>query len=54
MTGSPSALVLIDVDCAYLVDVDGRPVSSSAAKLGGAEVTPPGGIFRTWLSVKPG
>jgi hypothetical protein len=54
IASSPSALVMIDVDCGYLIDVDGRPVSASAAKLGGAEVTPPGGIFRTWLPVKGG
>jgi collagen triple helix repeat protein len=53
--------VLIDVDCDYLADATGQPVSGSATRLANgigvvpsAKIFPPGGIFRTWISVSPG
>jgi hypothetical protein len=40
----------IDLDCGYLVDADGRPVSgSTSALLGLPPPSLPGTIFRTWL-----
>ena len=51
---SAGGLVLFDLDCDYLVDADGRPVSGSAGFLADIEPARPGGIFRTWLQVRPG
>src|SRR5205823_6820646 len=53
--GSAGGLVVIDLDCDYLSDAGGRPVSGSAGLL--ARIGPPlrpGGIFRTWIQVKAG
>jgi hypothetical protein len=48
-------LVLIDLDCDYVVDANGVDVSGSAAILA-SEKPPvrPGGIFRTWIQVTQG
>jgi hypothetical protein len=48
------ALIVIDLDCDYLVDADGRPVSGSAGALVGSTTFAPGGIFRTWIQVQAG
>lgn len=49
---SIGAQVLIDLDCNYLFDTDGQPVSGSAgALIGRKEGIWPGGIFRTWMTV---
>jgi hypothetical protein len=47
-------LVVLDLDCDYLVDANGQPVSGSAGALAGSEVGGPGGIFRAWLQVQAG
>ena len=49
-----NALVLIDVACDYLVDVEGRPVSGSGSRFVDVESSPAGGIFRTWLGIRLG
>lgn len=43
--------ILIDLLCDYIIDVNGKPVSSSAAGLLKLKLDgyPPGGIFSTWL-----
>jgi hypothetical protein len=52
---SKGGLVLIDVDCDYLEDANGAPVSGSAATLAGLTASGgPGGIFRTWIHVTAG
>ena len=48
-------LILIDLDCDYIVDANGADVSGSAAIMAGSK--PPvraGGIFRTWIQVLAG
>jgi hypothetical protein len=47
-------LITFDVACDYLTDVDGRPVSGSAAALVGREPLVPGGILRVLLPVRGG
>jgi hypothetical protein len=51
---SGGGLVLIDLACDYLFDVDGRPVSGSAHALHGVEPVVPGGILRVWITVRAG
>jgi hypothetical protein len=48
------ALVLIDVDCDYLTDIRGNPVSGSAGALADIQTFRPGGIFRSWIQVRLG
>jgi hypothetical protein len=48
-------LIVVDLDCDYIVDANGADVSGSAAIMAGGK--PPvraGGIFRTWISVLAG
>jgi hypothetical protein len=48
-------LILIDLDCDYIVDSTGADVSGSAAILAGQKPpVRPGGIFRTWIQVSAG
>jgi hypothetical protein len=48
-------LIVIDLDCDYIVDASGADVSGSAAILaGGKPPVRPGGIFRTWIQVLAG
>ena len=47
-------LVVIDLDCDYLFDAEGNPVSGSAGELVGSKAFAPGGIFRTWIQVQAG
>lgn len=48
-------LVLVDLDCDYIVDASGADVSGSAAILAGQQPpVRPGGIFRTWIQVAAG
>jgi hypothetical protein len=48
-------LIVIDLDCDYIVDASGGDVSGSAAILaGGKPPVRPGGIFRTWIQVLAG
>jgi hypothetical protein len=48
-------LVLVDLDCDYIVDANGAVVSGSASLLaGGKPPVRPGGIFRTWIQVAAG
>jgi hypothetical protein len=47
-------LVFLDLDCDYLVDANGQPVSGSAGALVNSELGGPGGIFRAWLHVLAG
>ena len=48
-------LILIDLDCDYIVDANGVVVSGSASLLAGAKPpVRPGGIFRTWIQVAAG
>jgi hypothetical protein len=48
------AMVIVDVRCDYLLDVEQMPVSASAQKLLGFESRPlaPGGIFSVWMDVR--
>jgi hypothetical protein len=48
------ALIVIDLDCDYIFDLKGRPVSGSGAAILGGDTFAPGGIFRTWIQVQPG
>jgi hypothetical protein len=48
-------LIVVDLDCDYIVDANGADVSGSAAIMAGGK--PPvraGGIFRTWIPVLAG
>ena len=48
-------LILIDLDCDYVVDSTGADVSGSAGILAGQKPpVRPGGIFRTWIQVTAG
>ena len=48
-------LILIDLDCDYIVDSTGADVSGSAGILAGQKPpVRPGGIFRTWIQVSAG
>jgi hypothetical protein len=48
-------LILVDLDCDYIVDSTGADVSGSAAILAGQKPpVRPGGIFRTWIQVSAG
>jgi hypothetical protein len=48
-------LILIDLDCDYIVDANGADVSGSAAILAGSKPpVRPGGIFRSWIQVLAG
>jgi hypothetical protein len=48
-------LILIDLDCDYIFDVNGQAVSGSASVLaGGKPPVRPGGIFRSWIQVAAG
>ena len=52
---SKGGLILVDVDCDYLEDASGAPVSGSGAALAGIPASgAPGGIFRTWIQVSAG
>lgn len=47
------ALVMIAIDCDYLIDVAKQPTSGRAAPLVGlGDDTPPGGTFHTWIEVR--
>jgi hypothetical protein len=48
-------LILVDLDCDYIVDATGADVSGSAGILAGQKPpVRPGGIFRTWIQVSAG
>jgi hypothetical protein len=48
-------LILVDLDCDYIVDSTGADVSGSAGILAGQKPpVRPGGIFRTWIQVSAG
>jgi hypothetical protein len=48
-------LILVDLDCDYIVDGAGALVSGSASLLAGAKPpVRPGGIFHTWIQVAAG
>jgi hypothetical protein len=48
-------LILVDLDCDYIVDSTGADVSGSAGILAGQKPpVRPGGIFRTWIQVTGG
>jgi hypothetical protein len=47
-------LILIDLDCDYILDANGNPVSGSAGQFVGSTAFAPGGIFRTWIQVLRG
>ena len=47
-------LIVIDLDCDYLFDREGNPISGSAGELVESKAFAPGGIFRTWIQVRPG
>jgi hypothetical protein len=48
-------LILIDVDCDYVLDEQGAVVSGSASLLfDGKPPVRPGGIFRSWIQVAAG
>jgi hypothetical protein len=48
-------LILVDVDCDYVLDANGAVVSGSASLLAdGKPPVRPGGIFRTWIQVAAG
>jgi hypothetical protein len=51
---SNEGLILIDIDCDYLFDAEGRPVSGGTGGLFQVDDRRPGGIFRTWISVRAG
>jgi hypothetical protein len=48
-------LILVDLDCDYIVDANGADVSGSAGIMAGQQPpVRPGGIFRTWIQVSAG
>lgn len=47
-------LIVIDLDCDYLLDREGNPVSGSAGEFVETKAFAPGGIFRTWIQVRAG
>jgi hypothetical protein len=47
-------LIVIDLDCDYILDASGRPVSGGAGAFVGSDTFAPGGIFRTWIEVFAG
>ena len=47
-------LIVIDLDCDYLLDREGNPVSGSAGEFVESKAFAPGGIFRTWIQVRAG
>ena len=50
MYSQVSGLVSFDLDCGYVRDADGNPVSGSPSRLLGLRGPyPPSGIFRTWM-----
>ena len=45
--------VLLDLNCDFVLDRDGLPVSACSAQLAGGKPLPrPGGILRTWLQIR--
>jgi hypothetical protein len=45
--------VLLDLNCDFVLDRDGQPVSACSAQLAGGKPLPrPGGILRTWLQIR--
>jgi hypothetical protein len=48
-------LILVDIDCDYVLDANGAVVSGSGSLLEDAKPPArPGGIFRTWMQVAAG
>ena len=49
----PGGTVLLDLNCDFVLDRDGQPVSACSAQLAGGKPLPrPGGILRTWLQIR--
>jgi hypothetical protein len=46
--------VLLDLNCDFVLDREGRPVSACSSTLIGAHLPRPGGILRTWLRIRRG
>jgi hypothetical protein len=46
--------VLIDLNCDFVIDRDGQPVSACSSTLIGRHLPRPGGILRTWLEIRKG
>jgi hypothetical protein len=44
--------VLLDLNCDFVIDRDGQPVSACSSTLIGHHLPRPGGILRTWLQIQ--
>src|SRR5205085_2921510 len=47
----PGGILTLDLNCDYVLDRDGQPVSSCAG-LVGKQLPRPGGILRTWYLIR--
>jgi hypothetical protein len=46
--------VLLDLNCDFVLDREGRPVSACSSTLVDRHLPRPGGILRTWLQIRRG
>jgi hypothetical protein len=46
------ALLLLDLNCDFVLDTRGQPASACSSTLVGAHLPRPGGILRTWLQIQ--